>query len=137
MLDGVFKKLRSHDRDRLQFSSVEVRLVMDQAYDQKYNLAINDDGKPPNPMGVTAFYWTEDCEHYSGLPERIRTFYNYNMGQHLNCSFMEFMENPKWLNDLLILEAKSYINRKAAEASNLTNGNKSKENDSPTDFLPT
>jgi hypothetical protein len=135
MLDSVFKSLRQGGRDSLQFTPVEVRLVMDQAYDKKYNIHKDIDFKPREMPGV-AYYWTEDEYHFSGLSEKLRIFLNYEIGKHLNISYEVFSNYPSVYQEMVITEVKSFIDRKAIDQDNILN-NAGQHSASPTNNFPT
>lgn len=90
--------------------STNVQILLRESYEQAYGIYDHKNSKQDH-LGLVRYHWCEDSIAGSRLRERLEAFIDRKVGQHLNLSFTQFLEQPSYLCDLQL----EVLEKKASE----------------------
>lgn len=79
---------------------VQVRLLLNEAYDETYGIAKHD--VTSGPSSLFAVKDAEDTFYNNGLYERMENFSLRKVGVHFNISFKDFLNQAPYVCDMML-----------------------------------
>lgn len=93
-----------------RFASTDVQILLRERYEQAYGIydhlavkaAATADASRDDHFALVRHHWSEDSVVASRLRERMEAFITMRVGHNFHISFMEFIELPTYVCDLML-----------------------------------
>lgn len=104
-----------------KLSSIETTMLMREQYETAFGIYNHDSVEAADRLlSLVAMQPAEDTITGSELYYRLKKFADFGVPKHFNMSLKEFMENPRYINDMIltISEERQKVDAKVAEELN-------------------
>lgn len=102
-----------------KLTPVQARLLLNEAYDETYGIAIHDETS--SPSSLFCMKPAQDTYYCNGLYERLEKFAERRIGEHFKISFTEFINQPTYLCEMMLDVASILNSKENAVANNINN----------------
>lgn len=91
---------------------VDTQIVMRDMYDQEYGIFYHTGQSKARPLSSVAFHEAEQINDDSILEEAMRLYASRNVHEYFKIDFVQFMELPRDIAQLMLKISKEYSDKK-------------------------
>lgn len=104
-----------------KYNSIDGQIVLNEYYETLFKLYNHYSGDNRRPLASVALHPEEDIIKNSLLEESIKTFYLRNIKETFGITYLEFIELPRYIGDIMSEVGKELLKKKSSIAQDVQN----------------
>jgi hypothetical protein len=96
-----------------RYSSIDAQIVLNEFYETLFKIYNHYSGDNRRPLASVALHPEEDIIKNSLLEESIKTFYLRNIKETFGISYLEYIELPRYIGEIMSDVGKELLKKKS------------------------